>query len=886
MLLALLLSVIMGRVSQGANLEGIKINEDGSFNLAGIKSTILFYDANWEATPTANHLRPDAGFPQITKDAWRLEGRYAVSPVGTFHLEQTMTRVAAGSVSYRVHLKAEGREGGKGKEGEAIKTNTLCLSLSLPVDRYAGQKMIADQTPVLLPASFKQPILFNKGGVNRLILPGENLEVQIDGPANIMVQDNRKWDASDFVIRIMFTPGGPEIAEADLQLRFTLRKEGMTVPQAIPFTIQAGPQWKPLTASQDVEAGSILDFSNLLDAPAGKYGRVIVKGSHFAFARQPEMPSRFFGTNLCFTANYPEHDQAEKIADRLARMGYNSVRLHHYDGELVDPKAADSVTLDKDQLDKIDYLVAACKKRGIYITIDLYTFRQTRAEEIPEINLPVRAGYKALVPILASAMQNWQAFARNLMTHKNPFTGFTWAQEPALMGICPLNEDPLATDYHATPEIAALYEKRFAAWLKTNNLTEGTEAQRKTLISRFLLETQLDANRRIYKFLKEDLQVQAPLTGVNCVNSLGLTPVRAEFDYVDNHSYWDHPGFPEKIWSLPFSYRNNSVVAAGALVPRNMFATRIVGKPFACTEWNYCVPNRYRAEGGPVMGAYAALQDWDGIWRFAYSHQLANMLKMQPAAGFDIGIDPLNLLSERIAALLYARGDVSPAKEMITYKVDLATAQNTSSGWGGGEFPEAFQLLGLRSRIGSISQEKGPAVNPEWEKQDIKSATFTSDTGQITLIPSAGMFKVITPRSESFVLGNATPVAGQSVEVTGDGNFATVCVAAMDGKPVARSNHLLLIHLTDLQNTNIAYLNAKQTQLEEWGKLPHLVRTGKVALQLKREAAGKNPVLYPLDQAGRRQKPLDFATDGNTLLLHLDTRKTPEPCMAYELVVP
>ena len=69
-----------------------------------------------------------------------------------------------------------------------------------------------------------------------------------------------------------------------------------------------------------------LDFSHLLDAPAGKHGHVTVKDGHFYFADGTR--ARFIGFNLPTRSNTPDHETADKLAARFASLGVNVIRLH------------------------------------------------------------------------------------------------------------------------------------------------------------------------------------------------------------------------------------------------------------------------------------------------------------------------------------------------------------------------------------------------------------------------------------------------------------------------------------------------------------------------------------------------------------------------------
>ena len=70
----------------------------------------------------------------------------------------------------------------------------------------------------------------------------------------------------------------------------------------------------------------VLDYSHLLDAPAGKHGFVGTKNGHLYF--EDGTRARFLGFNVATRSNTPDHETADKMAERFASMGVNIIRLH------------------------------------------------------------------------------------------------------------------------------------------------------------------------------------------------------------------------------------------------------------------------------------------------------------------------------------------------------------------------------------------------------------------------------------------------------------------------------------------------------------------------------------------------------------------------------
>lgn len=695
----------------------------------------------------------------------------------------------------------------------------------------------------------------------------------------------------------------------------TAAPDAIPLPKEGPHYIIANDGWRPITSAIDVEKGSILDLSGLLDAPAGKYGQVIAKDGRFVFADAPDKRIRFYGTNFCFSANFPSHEQSDAIAERMAREGYNTVRLHHYDWDITTKDEQDSTILDPKQLDRFHYLIHALEQRGLYISIDLFTFRQIRPGEVTEVEGISRNGYKAAVVFLDSAMTNWQTFTRALLTAPNPYSGRSLAEDPALVGICPVNEDTIWSVINEHAGVRDLARERFAAWLDQRGTTPADDAERESLWTQFLSEAQIAANRRMTAFIR-NLGCRAPVTGVNFITTMNLVPTRADrsFDFVDNHAYWDHPGFPEKPWSLPMSFQNRSAVEAGAGVPRGLMPGRVVGKPYTVTEFNYVFPNQYRAEGGPLIGAYAALQDWDGLWRFAHAHALENLVSLRRTGGFDLGTDPLNRLSERLGVLCFLRGDVAPAKGRVVLAVDDASAYAGKTGWGGSPFPTGFDWLGLHTAIATAHGDAPipsdpvvlaperialPAgtrrVDPDQDlvaglvaagtvpagAVDAAAERVVSDTGELRIDGNAGLFQAVTARSEHFVLSKGGTASGGLVQINVDARPTTVGVAAMDDQPLATSTRLLVLHLTNLANTRTRFRGKAMTLLESLGDLPHLVHAGRAEIRLTLPGTF---TAWACDVTGKRLREVPLRRDGEMLILVSDQTQGDEPAMVYELV--
>lgn len=673
-------------------------------------------------------------------------------------------------------------------------------------------------------------------------------------------------------------------------------------------------EYAPFEPARAVLKGSALDFSRLLDAPAGKYGFAFAKGGEIFFEKRPDIPARFYGSNLCFQANYPDRENADKLADEFAATGYNILRLHHYDDLLIDKSSPDLLSFDAEKLDRLDYLVAAMKKRGVYVTTDLFVSRKLAGNSVePEFgwNGEMNAT-KAAFYVSPKAADNFRAFAKKLLEHVNPYTGLAWKDDPAIVSLSLVNENTIFGVYES---LRPYFDGLFREWLAKNSIA-ADEKNSDFLRKRFLSEICRKFFAEQKAFLRS-LGVRAMLADQNFWEGYPVALLRKNCDIVDSHMYFGHPHFIEKPWRLPAKMKTESAISEyGGCI--ELSASQIAGKPFSITEWNYVNNNDHAAEGAFLMGAYGALHKWDMLCRFAYSHGEIDFSKPAGTIGyFDTNTNPVAALSDRAGALFFLRGDVGASKFSIPAllpedyllrpenrynrspllkRVGLyaATEIELNPTPAGFKIPASapFAVAAERSVAEQNKFDRPVLVDsadflPELQKLtagkiDIENEVYESETSEMVLDKKRGTWKLATPRSEAFISPEGGLFEGNFANIKNSRGWSCVLLASIDGKPLKDSSRILILHLSDVKNTNMRFDDSEMTVLRDYGHLPLLARRAESSVTFADAREGWK--LYALNHDGSRKGEVEMVRKAGRACAKLSTVSGGSVVFAYELV--
>src|SRR3954451_1325936 len=183
------------------------------------------------------------------------------------------------------------------------------------------------------------------------------------------------------------------------------------------------------------------------------------------------------------------------------------------------------------------------------------------------------------------------------------------------------------------------------------------------------------------QFIKGDLGAKSLVLG--SATGFSPWPVQAMLDVVDAHAYWQHPHFPGRQWDMNnWTVKNESMAGRedGGTLP-GLALRRVAGKPFIVTEYNHASPNTYSSEAFLEVMAVAALQDWDGVFAFAYCHRLNDWDTKRLTSFFDIDQHPTKMATLPAALALFLRGDMaSPGPAAVAEITDAAAVESVRTG--------------------------------------------------------------------------------------------------------------------------------------------------------------------------------------------------------------
>jgi len=376
----------------------------------------------------------------------------------------------------------------------------------------------------------------------------------------------------------------------------------------------------------------------------------------------------------------------------------------------------------------------------------------------------------------------------------------------------------------------------------------------------FAAETERNYAVGMRSYIKKTLRARSLVVDTQ-VTYGGMAGLYREslLDFGDIHSYWQHPSFPRKAWdSTDWNIRNTPMVRAlGSDTLTHMALCRLQGKPFTVSEYNHPAPSDYSAECVPMLAAFAAQQDWDGIFLFDYHSSAGDWDRDRISGYFSIDSHPAKITLMPAAAAIFRRADVEPASAsaVLEFPTKLIPGELRTHG---ASVSAAWQALGFAQRdsmaAGTAVRFVDTAARPSIKRSNtvsIPNVTWNCDRDN----DAPATFTINSPASRGvigFASGREIKLSGLTIAPRSD--FAAITVTALDGKPVEQSAHLLISAVGRVENTGMGW-NADRTSVSnKWGTEPVVAEGIKARISL--DAKVGHATVYALDGGGGRMQPV------------------------------
>ncbi|MBB3002673.1 hypothetical protein FHX57_005046 [Paraburkholderia tropica] len=578
-----------------------------------------------------------------------------------------------------------------------------------------------------------------------------------------------------------------------------------------------GPDYVIVNPASRVSATAI--NSEAIPAALGPDDRIVIRGGHFYTVGSANSTLRgrrvkLFGVSLALAANFPSAADGEVLAQRLAKLGVNIVRIHAIDqpaqtasdGPVGVLKDAAHVDLDPQAVRSLTRFIEQLGAHGIYTDLNLIANHNFPASRVGDL---IPAQSKPL-PIFDPDMTAWQeAYVKSLLAELK-------LKDSPNLALVEVNNESTLIDAWQDGSLSSLVtgryrdelEQQWHAWCSSNQCAatpfplerSGLSAQAASVAANFYLALDQWYMDRMIHAVRSILGDDIPISGTQIIHSGrwnhgGFTnfDVNRKASYTDAHFYIDHYFFPHRQWDWNDWQISNSWLGDNPeLTLFNTAFARLAGRPFVISEFNQAWPNEQASDLLPIVTQFAVAQDWDGLILYDYAHD--RKWNETTPSDFSLRGDSTKLVQFAQCAAYFRSNKVGTAlnQTVIALSRDYRVA-SAASGISGNlaqylrqHFHVPFALAARRQ----IAIEDGPSFSARDASQSPSSSWLTYDTKARQFIfgsaYAAGISGFLPQRRliESAELGVMLP--------PGSAGFATAFLTSLDNKPLTSSTHYLL----------------------------------------------------------------------------------------------
>ncbi len=592
-----------------------------------------------------------------------------------------------------------------------------------------------------------------------------------------------------------------------------------------------------------------LSFVYAKERPAGKHGFLKTDGEKFVFEDGTE--ARFWGTNFNSAQCFPSYAHSEKVAKRLAKIGVNMVRFHQLDGEWSTPNIFqfsrgenrnNTRFLDPESLDRLDYLIYCLKKEGVYVYLDMLTYRRFEtgdgveaAGKLPDAAKPYSTYNRRLIELQ-------KKFNNDLWTHINPYTNLAYKDEPSIVLTEITNECDLWSQNATVEPYRTELENLYREWASRNKVKADKgkiEFDKKdNNIQKFFIEVTTAYYDEMISHMRE-IGVKIPIAGTNWTRNAAHLTAQATADFTDSHAYYYDFGLwrdgSKRFMNAPMTATTNNMIPGLAFYS-------VQDKPFFVSEWDNPWPNEYRAESSLLLAAVGAMQGWGGFTIHTYRYIPDEDVDMiaKPITGealngvyyrgglFDTFNDPAKFGLFYHAALIIRRNDVRTAEKTVNIQLkDLQENQGKS-------LLLTAEKHKVKTVLPGLSPKGDMIVGANEEVVESAKKEVTSDTGELYRNLNKKIGWIDSPKTKAIYgfVGEEEQIKLRDVNFRVKTDFATVAISSLSDSPISTSDNMLLTAVGRAENSNSKY-NADHTQVLDVGKGPVQVEVIEATIEIK-----------------------------------------------------